>query len=453
MRLGIALATAALLAPASACASTAAVRQTDAYEGTVDYVAAAGEANDLVVRREGNGLELTDTGAAIVASGGCTPSGAHSVTCSPEGLRVSYLEGDLGDGDDSFTTAGSAFLAYDVQGGPGRDELAGGIAPGMLSGGDDDDVLTARRYADLDGGRGDDRLTGGDESDDLRGGPGTDTMDGGPGEDTVKYDDHRAPVTVDLSDPGSAAGAEGEDDTVADVENAWGGGGDDVLTARAAGSDLAGLGGDDTISGGAGPDEINGHLGRDLISGRAGNDTISGSAGRDTIDAGSGNDWVDSSDDASGVARYQRDVVACGDGSDAVFPIDPGLPVLPIRDLIEADCEVVWTASRVPNIRRLHLTGAGDALRLKVPCVAPQRCLVKIAFQTGGRVAASVRREIREQQVEKLTAPLDAAARRRLEEAGRLRLGMSMTVRWGRRLQNRQVTGYDVLVRREASSP
>jgi hypothetical protein len=445
MRPAVVLAMAALLVPAPACASTAVVRQTDASSGYAEYVAAAGEANRLQVARKGDGVVLTDSGAVVDAGGGCTPLGPHSVSCSVEGLTVFVVNADLGDRDDSFTSAGPQFV---VEGGPGNDELDGGAAPGTLSGGDGDDILTMHRFSDMSGGRGDDQLTGGDERDDLTGGPGSDTIDGGAGEDWVDYGDHRAPVTVDLSDSGSPAGAEGEADSVTNVENAEGGAGADVLTARAAGSILAPRGGSDTIAGGPGPDVINGGLGRDSIDGRGGNDLLYGSAGPDVIDAGPGDDYVESSDDTSGIRPYRRDVVSCGKGTDSVRPVGSGVPVQPLLDVIDADCETVWTATAVPNIRRLRLGDGFDALELNAPCVGRQRCLLRVAFRTGGRLAASAKREIRQHRVAKLVAPLDEAARQELAESGRLRLRLVMDVRWGRHLGNRQTSGYEVVVRR-----
>ena len=60
-------------------------------------------------------------------------------------------------------------------------------------------------------------------------------------------------------------------DTV--IRNAFGGDGNDVLIANARGSELHGMGGDDSLTGGAGAD---------LLDGGAGNDTLVGGAGRDT---------------------------------------------------------------------------------------------------------------------------------------------------------------------------
>jgi hemolysin type calcium-binding protein len=444
MRVALAVLTAALLLPASAAASRAVV--VPHYEGeALVYSADTGEANELEVHRAGASIVLTDAGADIDPGEGWVPAGAHVVTCSGE-APLAGVDADLGDGDDAVTSDGPAL---DVQGGTGHDELDLGGGYGSLDGGFDDDLLRSGELGGvLKGGPGPDELLGGAGPDHLMGGPSADSIDGGPDTDTVEYVDHHAGVRVDLSDPGSPAGAEGEADSVANVEDALGGAGDDVLTARVAGSSIAGYGGDDTIVGGDGPDQINGGRGRDSIRGRGGDDRLYGSTGRDAIDAGTGDDYVESSDDTFGIGRYVRDLVACGKGEDSVRPIESQLPPQPLPDVVDVDCEVVWTGTAVPNVRHLRLTDGREALALNAPCVGRQRCLLRVAFRTGGRRVASVKREIPHQRVRTLTATLDAKARRQLEETGRLRLRLVMDVRWGRHLRNRQTTGYGVVVHR-----
>src|SRR5207247_10392771 len=116
-----------------------------------------------------------------------------------------------GDGDDRLS---GDHVAASVGGGPAQGVLDAGTGGGTLMGGDDDDVLHGNgQQTTLRGGPGDDELDGGG-FDILEGGPGADAINGGgTGGDTVSYRDHTEPVKVDLSKPGSPAGAAGEGDT------------------------------------------------------------------------------------------------------------------------------------------------------------------------------------------------------------------------------------------------
>ena len=62
---------------------------------------------------------------------------------------------------------------------------------------------------------------------------------------------------------------------------AWGGDGNDTITAR---------GGDNIVQGGKGDDTLHGGNGAQYLSGDDGNDTITGGAGADTLYGGKGND-------------------------------------------------------------------------------------------------------------------------------------------------------------------
>jgi Ca2+-binding RTX toxin-like protein len=82
-------------------------------------------------------------------------------------------------------------------------------------------------------------------------------MYGGAGVDSVYYWDHTEPVTASIDGVSGNDGSAGEGDTIgADVENLYGGDGDDTLTGSDRDNWLNGGDGDDVISGGAGNDEI-----------------------------------------------------------------------------------------------------------------------------------------------------------------------------------------------------
>ncbi|MDQ1831939.1 calcium-binding protein [Massilia scottii] len=98
----------------------------------------------------------------------------------------------------------------------------------------------------------------------------------------------------------------------------WGYGGDDYIISndpdddtRAGYDDLFGFDGNDTLLGGRGSDNLNGQLGNDLLDGGAGNDQLRGELGNDTLQGGAGHDTLN---DYEG-----RDLLAGGAGVDLLY--------------------------------------------------------------------------------------------------------------------------------------
>jgi Ca2+-binding RTX toxin-like protein len=169
---------------------------------------------------------------------------------------------------------------------------------------------TLEDFEGLSGGAGADLLIGDGQENVLSGGPGGDVLDGslgadvlagGPGFDAVDYSRRTAAVTVAF-DAVASDGEAGEGDLVStDMEDAYGGSGNDTLTGNQVDNLLAGGPGSDLIAGGAG---------NDFLLGEAGGDRLDGGADEDFYDAGADNDDVQSRD---GVAEE----VQCGDGTDS----------------------------------------------------------------------------------------------------------------------------------------
>jgi Ca2+-binding RTX toxin-like protein len=124
---------------------------------------------------------------------------------------------------------------------------------------------TIRNIENVFGGKGNDTLTGdglantlngNDGKDLLTGGGGADTLDGGAGVDTANYRDKSAAVSVTLNGATYATVTVGgtAEDTIRNIENIWGGTGDDNLRGDANANLLSGGGGSDTLFGGAGAD-------------------------------------------------------------------------------------------------------------------------------------------------------------------------------------------------------
>jgi hypothetical protein len=146
--------------------------------------------------------------------------------------------------------------AVELHGGDGQDRLTGSgtDVPDLLDGGADDDAISGLAGPDnLSGGSGDDLLDGGAGDDLLHGGNGADTILGLGGIDAVDYSDRTAGVTVTLDGASGSGNADdgpaGARDRVgADVEEIFGGGGPDALTGNAAANFIDGGAGDDAIT-------------------------------------------------------------------------------------------------------------------------------------------------------------------------------------------------------------
>jgi Ca2+-binding RTX toxin-like protein len=320
----------ALVAPlalaTSASAATVTAHQDKFGTLNVEYVAAAGEVNDVVVVDDGRAqITITDRGAPVAATGACASVDAHSAMCHAVLASDRTSREDaflaLGDRDDRFATPTPRRFRAVVYGGLGNDVLSGGT---ILAGGEGNDLLHADNSgSDLRGGPGDDLLYGGDEIDVLFGGgghdqlyggggddaltdgdrdattgaraPGPDTLDGGAGSDALSYEHRTRPLSV-RTDDNDDAGETGEHDTVRNIESISGGAGDDRLVGDDGRNWLAGGRGNDTIAGHGGDDELFGEAGDDRLIGGAGRDRFIPGSGSDTLVCGGGQDSVEASD-------------------------------------------------------------------------------------------------------------------------------------------------------------
>jgi Ca2+-binding RTX toxin-like protein len=306
--------------------------------GSIEYQAAAGEANNLTVSLGTGVISFHDTGAPVTAGAGCSQVGVHLATCpQAAGVDTTINLGNLADRlaitDDigaNYTFAGPG--ADTLVGGPGNDTFFGENGSDTLRGGGGNDDLNGGNLPDgedspgavnqLFGGDGNDRLAGsisgarstysGGAGDDVfinAPVPSPDTFSGGTGIDRASYfvpftsdmtRPDRTPHTVTLDNVANDGAANEQDNIEADVENLTGGFGPDHFTGTFAsnafsgrnGPDvLNGMGGDDALSGGRGLDTIDGGNGSDhLLSGGRGADTIMGGHGDDLLLGGPGFD-------------------------------------------------------------------------------------------------------------------------------------------------------------------
>ncbi|BEL10929.1 hypothetical protein Q0Z83_091200 [Actinoplanes sichuanensis] len=299
-------------------ADAATTRVASVVDGTkVQYKAAAGKQNSVLLTRSGNTITIDDR-VAITAGKGCkaVKGDKTKVRCTtakpPTRVRVyTYDRNDTvvnrtglgmtangGTGNDKIYGGPGADLLYgdtgadQLFGNGGRDYLNGDEGNDRLWGGDGDDNLSGDRGNDaLAGGNGHDSLFGMDGNDREYGGAGADkfwqTYDpdlpdadlfvGGPDEDEVVYIARERAVAADNDGVKGDDGGRGEGDTIStDVENLQGGDGNDWLAGNSARNVLYGSRGDDVLVGGGGNDALIGNEGRDRLWGGAGDDGLSG---------------------------------------------------------------------------------------------------------------------------------------------------------------------------------
>ena len=337
-----ALALALLLALPATAGAARVERRCDPLVPAIDcpvapltVTAAAGERNELVLRREGAAVVVVDRATPPTAGPGCEQAATDAVRCpvdAPFALGV-----DAGDGADAIDAgAVGAVLDVALEGGAGDDWIAG----------------TPQRDA-LDGGPGADVLLGGDGNDFLTGDPGdtiaADALDGGPGRDTAGYEDRTRPLTVDLADP-APDGAPGEGDRFSAIENVASGSGDTVLR------------GDD------GPNSLQAPFGNtgvvSRVEGRGGDDGLTGRE----VDGGPGDDAVS--------ARVR---VRCGPGTDRMFDARLLAPAPP------RDCERIDLDGLIVDLTTLRATRGAVRFRAELTERRAGVILVRAGRRTVGR--------------------------------------------------------------------
>ncbi|MFL5895969.1 MAG: calcium-binding protein [Thermoleophilaceae bacterium] len=297
-------------------------------ETWLQYTAAPGEANDVMVSQTGSTVTIHDGGADIAPGSGCAGRSPHEVACDEScyGCLSTYvsIRLDLDDGDDRA----SGTVGFDAKGGPGDDRLFS--QAGTLGGGGGRDVLV--------GGDGANVLADGDG---VGGAPvDRDVIDGGGGTDVVSYAGRRTPVEFTVGT--GSAGHGGSEDEVTDVEGATGGEADDHLQGEL----LNGSGGNDVLIGTAGGDSISGGAGDDVLVGGPGDDRLDPGTGADRVDGGAGDDEEWQGFDAP---DPQPDRYRCGPGYDHVGVAGTRL------DYVAPDCENVWPENVLSHSLRMLL--------------------------------------------------------------------------------------------------
>jgi len=315
---GIALFTVAAVGTVASPAQAAATGVASVTSATkVQYKAASGKQNKVVITRSGRTITIDDKVAVKAGKGckkvkgdktkvKCTTKKApgrvtiytydrYDVIVNNSDVRMSAFSGtgndtvtggSLGDriqtgsGDDKADGRGGKDTLWGMT---GNDTLRGGAGDDNLWGLEGNDKLSGDAGGDnLTGGQGRDHLTGGANNDWLYGddpqeGIAADVLLGGSGTDVASYAGYKKAVTIDADGAKRDDGQSGEHDTIgADVESLFGGSGNDRITGAAGDGSLMGGDGNDTIRGGVGNDWLLGGEGKDKLYGDSGDDSLDG---------------------------------------------------------------------------------------------------------------------------------------------------------------------------------
>ncbi|MFH1109703.1 MAG: calcium-binding protein [Planctomycetota bacterium] len=131
---------------------------------------------------------LTVTGSSNVTMGTVTATADSITSLNATGVTgnlsgtVDCMNGgtiQLGSGNDTVDTTGSAATALVIYGNAGNDTLTGAASDDNIQGGAGTDTLTGAAGADT--------ISGGDDNDTIVGGAGIDTLSGGNGSDTFAF--------------------------------------------------------------------------------------------------------------------------------------------------------------------------------------------------------------------------------------------------------------------------
>lgn len=290
---------------------------------------------DLILERQGNLLKLTYKNVSLAGFSTIRVEDFfRDFTVLNRWNPLQFIQFGSGTRWDAGTLASRFSNAF-----------MGNSSANKLSGRDSDDWLDGMQANDLlQGLAGHDTLQGGSGHDSLVGGAGNDLLLGGDGIDTASWAGLTTAVQVDLSLQGPQDSGAGLD-TLLNLENLFGGSGQDRLLGDDLANRLDGGEGDDTLDGGDGNDTLVGgnHLrgdaasygraaaavrvnlaltalqatggaGSDQLSGiehligSAHNDHLSGSSTANRLEGGDGNDTL--------VGGAGADSLVGGEGSD-----------------------------------------------------------------------------------------------------------------------------------------
>ena len=219
---------------------------------------------------------LVDEHTNVLTIPGGQPVGAlYTVTINNSGQINGII--NLTDVSGQITNTGSITRAiqfgnfnstYNGATGTATGGIYLGMATNTVTLGADGESVFGGGYADT--------ITGGAGNDFIEIGHGNNSIDGGGGFNILSFADADMGVTVDL---GAGTAAAGGNDTIKNIQEVIGSSYNDTIKAGAAGAELVGGGGNDTLVGGAGNDTLVAGTGGASMTGGGGNNTFVYSAG------------------------------------------------------------------------------------------------------------------------------------------------------------------------------
>ncbi len=301
----------------------------------IEFVVSLGASTDAVMVRGGSKGELFTLG-----SGDLNLTSDSDVDVIASNVEVWDLLGNGGADKLSLAggrgTGGAYAGSSTLSGGSGNDVLTGGPVKDFFLGGPGNDTMSGGAGVDtMYGEAGNDTISGGDDADSVQPGPGndkvslgagadsflaeptkdgSDDVSGGLGKDTAYYTLRPGNVKVSLDGKRNDGAANEKDNLRSDVENVYGGMGNDTIKGNSLANYLDGGPGNDAIDAGAGDDALGGGYGvldNDLLKGGAGEDTIYANEGNDNLQGGAGADYL--------VANAGNDTVSGGSGEDTLY--------------------------------------------------------------------------------------------------------------------------------------
>ncbi|MDP2989064.1 MAG: calcium-binding protein, partial [Kiritimatiellota bacterium] len=338
------------------------------YGGNGNDTLTGGAGDDTLIGGAGNDSYLFDTDSALGTDTIIEDSGGGTDTLNFTGSS-NALTVDLGVTGNQVVNSNLTInlLAAQVEnltGGGGNDVLTGNDLNNTINGGNGNDIIT--------GAGGNDTLNGGAGNDvfvyDTDSPLGRDVVNGGTGTDTLDFSASLSSITVNLATTASDQTVNGNLILrLSNVENVFGGDGDDILTGNGSANVLLGGNGNDILVGGAGNDTLNGGDGYDRVVQTANaNQTLT-----DTLLTGTGNDTLVSIEDAwlTGGAGNNRFTVSGWTGGTATIDGAGGTDTIVSSndsDFVLTDALLTRSTGSVftlSNIENASLTGGnGDNL-------------------------------------------------------------------------------------------
>ncbi len=179
----------------------------------------------------------------------------------------------------------------------------------------------------------------------------------------------------------------------ANIENATGGSGNDLITGNALANTIKGGSGTDTLIGNGGDDWFNGNAGNDSITGGNGNDTVRGGKDLDTLHGGDGDEFINGNNDNDLIygdagndtihGGKSDDQIIAGAGNDLIYG-DLGNDTLTGG----SGADIFIVKSNGENDVILDFVSGSDTIELNGTSLSTETLLSAVSFSSEGATIA-----------------------------------------------------------------